>query len=93
MAYNNEGLAVIRRSGVIGSGSGSVRSVWAYVTNDAASVVETDGYFDGDATKFTTGDIILASMDVDGTPAVKTYVVTASSTDVALTLSVATAAA
>lgn len=46
---------------------------YSYNTNDADTVVETDAYFDTSFLK--KGDIIMAALDVDGTPEIKFYIV------------------
>lgn len=79
MAFSEAGLKVIANGGAIGAGAGSVKKIWDYVTNDADTVVETDGYFD--ATALNKGDKILASLDVDGTPEIKTYIVSVGTGD------------
>lgn len=59
------------------------------ISNDVVAVVETDGALDAYADSFTegTGDIIHIVLDHDGTPALKTYLVTRTGTDIALTAS------
>lgn len=64
-------------------GSGTVVNTYRYATNDTATVVETDGHFDGILENgLNVGDFIFASMDLDGTPAGKTYMVTVGGADV-----------
>lgn len=69
----------------IGSGDGSVKKMHMYVSNDDVATVETDGYFDTAYEQFQTGDIINCSLDIDGTPARKDYVVVRTAGDIALT--------
>lgn len=52
---------------------------WAYSTKDPAATVETAGYFNTLYDILKKGDVIQAVMAFGGTPVVKTYVVTASS--------------
>lgn len=69
--------------------------VFHYKTNDNKAAVETNGYFDAAAEHFTegVGDILHVVTDADGTPRLHTYLVTRTAGDIALALSVATAAA
>lgn len=55
------------------------RKMWAYSTKDAAATVETAGYFDTAYDIVGKGDTIQAVMAIGGTPVLKHYVVTASS--------------
>lgn len=80
MAFEKAGLMKIMNGGAIGTGAGSVKSIYHYVTNDADSVVETGGYFD--VTDMTLGDIIMAGVDLDGTPECKSYMVSVGSGDI-----------
>ncbi len=75
MAFDREGLIQFNSGGAEAGQGGTltgVKKVWHYVTNDADTVVEADGYFD--ATEMGKGDVILASLDLDGTPEVKVYI-------------------
>lgn len=74
MAFDTEGLVQFNSGGAVGSGSlTAVKKLWHYATNDADTVVEADGYFD--STEMGKGDIVWASLDLNGTPEVKVYVV------------------
>ena len=79
MAFDSDGLQQFNNGGALGSGDGSVKKLWHYVTNDADTVVEADGYFD--TTALNQGDLIWASLDLDGTPEVKTYIVSVGTGD------------
>ncbi len=81
MAYASAGLVLISQGAAIGTGSGSSKSVYFYTTNDADTVVEAGAYFD--TTDFALGDAVLATMDVDGTPEFKAYVVSVGTGDIA----------
>lgn len=61
--------------------------MWHYVTDDADTVVETDGYFDDSemSSMGVTGDLLHVLVDLDGTPELKIYFITVVATDVALT--------
>jgi hypothetical protein len=83
MAFAASGLRNYAHGGTLGTGEGSQNSIWHYVTNDADTVVEADGYFDG--LGIYPGDIIHASLDMDGTPEVKIYVASGSQADVTVT--------
>lgn len=80
MAFNADGLRLVAQGGAIGSGAGSVCSWWDYATNDADTVVEADGYFD--TTAMAKGDKVFASIDVDGTPEIKAYIVSVGTGDI-----------
>lgn len=80
MAYDAAGLQVVNFAGAIGTGGGSVRRVLTYITDDADTDIETDGYFDN--TDLLKGDILLAVLDVDGTIELKNYVVSVGSGDI-----------
>ncbi|NYZ12896.1 hypothetical protein HL658_10060 [Azospirillum sp. RWY-5-1] len=44
-------------------------TLWHFTTTDAATDVDTTGYFNGAADMLRVGDMILANTDTDGTPA------------------------
>ena len=50
-------------------------TLWHYVTTD--DDVTTSGYFDKAADMVRAGDLIIANVDTDGTPATTFYVVSA----------------
>nr|WP_321457233.1 hypothetical protein [uncultured Cohaesibacter sp.] len=77
MAFSLNGFKRVVSLGAIGTGSGSVKSLCTYHTNDDAASVETAGYFNDLATDLQKGDIIMAGLDIDGTPALKNYIVSA----------------
>jgi hypothetical protein len=52
---------------------------WRLVTRDDAPTVETPGYFDPLASAIDVGEAILVTLDMDGTPQLRMYVVTAKS--------------
>lgn len=79
MAYSANGLFRFSDGGILGSGAGSVKGLCHYVTNDVAGTVEAAGYFNAAASFLTVGSLIFASLDLDGTPAFKAYMVTANS--------------
>lgn len=91
MAFDADGLRCFAHGGVLGSNtvsndvvtSWAQKRLWHYVTNDADTVVEANGYFDGAGPG--PGDIIMCSLDIDGTDEVKLYVVTGTIADVGLT--------
>jgi hypothetical protein len=60
---------------------GSGNQVFQYVTDDNLAAVETAGYFTTELLK--KGDVILASLDMDGTPKLVIYLVSAVSSGVA----------
>lgn len=85
MAYLAAGLKMLNPGGAIGAGVGSSKNIYHYATDDVDTVVETDGYFDDiDGDPLIVGDLILASLDVDGTPEVKIYIVSVGGSDVTI---------
>lgn len=44
-------------------------TLWHFTTTDAATDVDTTGYFNAAADMLRVGDMILANTDTDGTPA------------------------
>lgn len=85
MSFAQSGLKMIAAGGQVGTGPGNVNSVYHYVTNDTAATVEGDGYFDGiEGDPLVAGDVIHASLDIDGTPAFKSYVVSVGGGDVTI---------
>jgi len=83
MAFTESGLALVKQGAALAAGS--VNRIWHYVTNDTKAQVETDGYFDGQAEKMATGDLIIVAYDLDGTMSGRIYAVTKTTGDVALT--------
>lgn len=84
MAYDGNGLQVLADNMAIGTGLGSIRRFFSFVTNDTLAQVETDGYFDDKADDMNTGDLILVSFDNDGTPGAKLFTVTKAAGDITL---------
>jgi hypothetical protein len=60
-------------------GNGLNKNICKYMlaTNDAAAAVEAAGYFNSMADTLVVGTQIDASLDLDGTPARKDYIVSA----------------
>ncbi len=73
MAFEASGLQHYNNGGALGTGAGSAKRLWHYATNDTDTVVEANGYFD--STAMNLGGVVIASLDLDGTPEVKLYVV------------------
>lgn len=92
MAFIARGLKRISHTGAIGSGAGSVRSIWHYVSNDDIAAITGTGYFNAYIKEFVVGDILHVSADIDGTPAYRCYMIDSVTTNVGLLLAVATAA-
>jgi len=63
-------------------GGGAGQTLWMYKTTDTEAVMSASGYFDSMAGHINTGDILLAAVDMDGTPGVHVYSL-ANSTDAA----------
>jgi len=61
----------------VGVGGSSVKSLWMFSSNDDISAVETTGYFNTAVNEMRVGDIIMATLDLDGTPVGKNYLVSA----------------
>ncbi len=59
------------------AGAAKSLSIWHLVTDDLATAVEAANYFDTLSDSMEVGDIILAAVDVDGTPKFKVYGVSA----------------
>jgi hypothetical protein len=83
MAFSAAGLRKVAHGGTDGSGADSQKAIYSYVSNDADTVIETDGYFDGQG--LTPGDVIIGAIDLDGTAEVKMWVVTGTEADAGLT--------
>lgn len=84
MSFNANGMKRLTHIGAIGTGGTSVRSFWSYITNDDAATLETANYFDDFLAEFRVGDQIIASIDLDGTPTIRVYVVTSVTTHVSI---------
>lgn len=85
MAYGdaNSQLRAIHEGAPLGDAPGNINQVYWYRTNDADTVVEADGYFDGVLNDgLNVGDLIFAECDVDGTEELKLYRVTVGGADV-----------
>lgn len=54
---------------------GDVKSIYHLATNDADTVVEAVNYFNSRVGDLKVGDLILGSLDLDGVPEIKTYIV------------------
>ena len=64
-------------------GSGTPINIYVLASNDTAAAIETNGYFDGILDNgLNKGDIILATVDHDGTIAAHIYQVTVGGADV-----------
>lgn len=79
MAFAATGLRKVTEGGALGTGPGNVQSVYYYITNDADTVVEANAYFD--TTDMKKGDVVHATVDIDGTPEYKCYVVSVGTGD------------
>lgn len=75
------GNGTIRRKneGVSYGGGNTVKQLcdWDLASDDDAAAVETAGYFNSLAGTLQVGEIIDARLDLNGTPQLKTYMVTA----------------
>lgn len=85
MAFDHDSLRCIADGGV--APNGNQAHIYHYMTTDADTDVEADGYFDGVLNDgLAVGDVILASIDVDGTPELKSYIVTVGGANVTVAL-------
>ncbi len=74
------GNGFMRRIGQgVSRGTGYSRNVsdWRLATNDTAAAVEAANFFNARAKDLVLGAFIYASLDLDGAPAGKIYMVTA----------------
>ena len=71
MAFNARNLSVIAYANGF--------TLWHYTTIDVAGDVDTTGYFDPAAEMLRTGDMILANVDTDATPAAGIFLVNTNS--------------
>ncbi|MBG6211771.1 MULTISPECIES: hypothetical protein [Stappiaceae] len=80
MAFDADGFYTISHIGTVDPATpGTMRNFHGYVTNDDAAAVETGNYFLSIYDRLKVGDQVHCSLDMDGTPAGKSYVVSASS--------------
>lgn len=77
MTFNAKGFQTLGVMGTPDGTSGSRRTIHTYITNDGAAQVETSDYFLSIYKRLKVGDLLLASIDVDGTPMQRSYVVSA----------------
>lgn len=61
MAYLSKNLSVLAYANGF--------TLWHFATTDLAADVDTAGYFNGAADMLRVGDMIMANVDTDGTPA------------------------
>jgi len=69
MAYASKDLSVLAYANGF--------TLWHYTTIDLAADVDTSGYFNDAADMLRVGDIVVANVDTDGTPASGFYLVNA----------------
>lgn len=77
MAFDLKGFRLQDYGGTIGIGNTSVVATAQYVTNDDRAAVEGTGYFNAVARQVPKGSVIHCSIDLDGTPELLTYLVSA----------------
>lgn len=77
MAFNKLGFVTVHQMGTIAGAAGETRNLHTYLTNDDTAAVETASYFDFMAYRVKVGDIIMCSLDNDGAPMLRNYIVTA----------------
>ena len=94
MAYTSDTLKMVSTGARPPSGGAAHPGLFHYATNDTQATVAGSNYFNSAAGVLVKGSIIFVSGDLDGTPALRTYMVTANDgTTVTIALSTATAAA
>lgn len=91
MAYSAYGFKTLSHIGSVAGAAGTNNALHVYVTNDDAAAVETSGYFNSIASRIKTGDVLIASLDKDGDPACRVYVMINTSGTITVTASQATA--
>ncbi len=74
MAFNSKDLSVLAYANGF--------TLWHYTTQDLAADVDTSGYFNDSADMVRVGDMVLANVDTDGTPASGIYLVNANAAGV-----------
>ena len=74
MAYQSKDLSVLAYANGF--------TLWHYTTVDAASAVDTEGYFNDASHMVRVGDMIMANVDTDGTPGAGIFLVNANAADV-----------
>ena len=69
MAYDPKNLSVLAYANGF--------TLWHYTTTDTGAVADNTGYFNGAAEMVRVGDMVLANVDVDGTPSAGIFLVNA----------------
>jgi len=70
MAFESKNLSVLAYSNGF--------TLWHYATVDTAADVDTTDYFNEAADMLRTGDMVMANVDTDGTPAAGIFLVSSS---------------
>jgi len=70
MAFESKNLSVLAYSNGF--------TLWHYATVDGAADVDNDGYFNSAADMLRSGDMVMANVDTDGTPAAGIFLVASS---------------
>lgn len=74
MAFSSKNLSVLAYANGF--------TLWHYTTVDPATDVDTSGYFDDAANIVRVGDMIMANVDTDGTPASGIFLINANAAGV-----------
>ena len=74
MAFSSKDLSVLAYANGF--------TLWHYTTVDVATVVDTVGYFNDASDIVRVGDMILANVDTDGTPASGIFLINANAASV-----------
>ena len=82
-ASENEMICIA--NGAAAGGAGTPQRVYLLKTNDNATAVQTNGYFDGVFKNgLNPGDIIIGALNMGGTPSGRIYIVTVGGADVTI---------
>lgn len=74
MSYESKNLSVLAYANGF--------TLWHYNTADTGTTVDTSGYFNNAADMLRVGDMMMANVDTDGTPAAGIFLVTANASGV-----------
>lgn len=84
MPFNAYGFKTITHIGSVAGEAGSNRALHAYVGNDDRAAIETANFFNDVASRVKTGDLLMVSLDLDGSPSPANYTIVKSGANVTL---------
>lgn len=73
MAYEKDSLRGYSTGGPLKVAGARSPRLWHYSTNDDHATVAAAGYFNNARAVIGVGDTVIASVDLDGTPALRFY--------------------